>query len=155
MSKTCSAPQSATHCDTPQEAHPAKRLLRLLCFPKCVGQFRVIVFGTGGTVSRSPGGFRPDSPERALLPIPYQLSCIAFLFPASKGFFFISWGSIAATKSCQNKTRLFPPDGKLQPALSEYRITLWSRVREWCRREMRFLREELVANGFPGGVGDG
>src|ERR1700739_670947 len=112
MSKTCSVPRSATHCGTPKETHPAKRLLRLLCFPKCVGQFRVAVVGTGGTVSRLPDGFRPGSPERVPLPISFQLSCIAFLFPASLGFFFMcsipSVEGRSLRPKSQNRTRLFP-----------------------------------------------
>jgi hypothetical protein len=35
---------------------------------------------------------------------------------------------------------------------SEYSIIVVT-TREWCSREMTFLREELIAEGFPGGAG--
>jgi hypothetical protein len=47
-----------------------------------------------------PGGFRAGPPERVLLPISFQLSCMAFLFPTSKGFFFISIQSFQLEFDC-------------------------------------------------------
>jgi len=96
-------PSSATHCGTPKEAHPAKRLLRLLRFPKCVGQFRVTVVGTGGTVVSIAWWFPVLLAERVPLRHCRQLSCIAFLFPPPKVFLHniqsFSWSSSAATKA--------------------------------------------------------
>src|SRR6266478_2106332 len=134
MSKTWSAPRNAAHCGMPKEARLAMHLRRLPYFPKYAGLPQVTVFDTGGTVSRLPPDFLAGSPERVPLPISFRFYCIDFPFPASKVCVDGQDGLCHVDSGCDLSSQTLR------------HIVVATRVQ--YRREVKFLRKELIAEGF-------